>query len=460
MHKQKWYLSTIFICLLFSLWFLIIPLIAGIVLLVLKWQDNKSLREKLKKIQDYETHIKEAQQDLDDFRDTISDERDRYRDQLRELKDKSESNIRKLEETISSLKKDKEDLILEIEGAKVEAILKSYDYSDYDSITSEECKNKLSVLKAKEQNLIKENNAYSVSSTSSQKEINNNIKQALRCFNSECDNITLSTTVKNIDTLRGKIQRSFDSINKIFSTDGVQLSMELLEIKLEQLNLIYTFELKREEEKEIQKAIKEQMLEEEKVRKEIEIKKRKIEKDEIQFKNEIKKLMTYMQNTSIEVEKMLYIDKIREYEDKLEILNKDKEDVLNREQNTRAGFVYIISNIGSFGENVYKIGMTRRLEPMDRVKELGSASVPFLFDVHAMIFSDNAPTLESELHKSLNSNRVNKINERKEFFKVTLDEIEEIVKNNHNNTVEFTRIPVASEYRKTLEINQKVTQEV
>lgn len=129
-----------------------------------------------------------------------------------------------------------------------------------------------------------------------------------------------------------------------------------------------------------------------------------------------------------------------------------KETVLEREANAKAGFVYVISNIGSFGENIYKIGMTRRLEPMDRIKELSSASVPFEFDVHAMIFADDAPALETILHQHFEKQSVNRVNLRKEFFNITLDEIEQFVKENFNNTVEFTKIPLATEYRQTLNI--------
>ena len=139
------------------------------------------------------------------------------------------------------------------------------------------------------------------------------------------------------------------------------------------------------------------MIEEEKVRRELEQEKKKIEKDQTQFTNEINKLMKYLQKTSNDTEKQLYIDKVKELEEKLKELEKAKENVLERTTNAKAGFVYIISNIGSFGKDVYKIGMTRRLEPMDRIKELSSASVPFEFDVHAMIFSDDAPALETKL---------------------------------------------------------------
>ena len=150
--------------------------------------------------------------------------------------------------------------------------------------------------------------------------------------------------------------------------------------------------------------------------------------------------------------------KITELQDKLKEVNEQKEDVLNRERNTRAGYVYVISNIGSFGEDVYKIGMTRRLEPLDRVKELGSASVPFLFDVHAMIFSEDAPTLENVLHRTFNDKRLNLINERKEFFKVSLDEIQEIVEKNHDKTIEFKITASAEDYRQTVAQRKLLTE--
>ena len=126
--------------------------------------------------------------------------------------------------------------------------------------------------------------------------------------------------------------------------------------------------------------------------------------------------------------------------------------MLEREANAKAGYVYVISNIGSFGEDIFKIGMTRRLEPMDRIKELSSASVPFEFDVHAMIFSTDAPSLETALHQHFEKRSVNKVNLRKEFFKVSINEIESFVKENYNNTVEFTKTAIAKEYRQSLQI--------
>ena len=131
----------------------------------------------------------------------------------------------------------------------------------------------------------------------------------------------------------------------------------------------------------------------------------------------------------------------------MEDIDKAMKDVDYREANQRAGYVYVISNIGAFGENVYKIGMTRRLEPQERVDELGSASVPFNFDVHAMIFSDDAPALEAALHRAFEDRKVNMVNPRREFFNVTLDEIKEVVKKNYDKTVEFIDLPDAEQFR-------------
>ncbi|WP_235670016.1 GIY-YIG nuclease family protein [Clostridioides difficile] len=208
----------------------------------------------------------------------------------------------------------------------------------------------------------------------------------------------------------------------------------------------------KEEEKEEQRALREQMKEEALVQKEIENQKRKLKKEELQFKNELLRLKSTIPED--ENDKLEWEQKINSIEEKLALLSKDLDDVLNREQNTRAGHVYIISNIGSFGENIYKIGVTRRLDPTERINELSSASVPFKYDIHATIFSEDAPKLESALHKAFDNKRVNKVNNRKEFFKVTLDEIRTEVEKNFDKTVEYTKLAEAQEYRQTLKIQE------
>jgi ribosomal protein L7/L12 len=140
----------------------------------------------------------------------------------------------------------------------------------------------------------------------------------------------------------------------------------------------------------------------------------------------------------------------------LDNINVKLNDIDYRQNNQKAGYVYIISNIGSFGENIYKIGMTRRLEPEERIQELSDASVPFNFDIHAMIFTEDAPKLENALHKAFELKKINMINNRREFFNVTLDEIKNIVKSNFDNSVEFVEIAPAEQYRESSKIKENI----
>ena len=455
MYGKKKYLNTIFIALCFALWQLYVTIPIGIVLLIMQMLENKKLFERYgtidqaeKTITSYENMIEDLKAKTLNLQNALEKETKNYEDTKKQYSTELENKKQEYLSEMEKLEKDIEEVII---SQETKEIAESVDYSSYDSISSEECKNELALLKQEEKELIQNEDAIIVSQTTAAKKvISNNIKQIIRCFNAECDNIILSVTVKNLDSLRTKITKSFDTLNKIFDVDGVKLTSDMLEIKLKELTLLYNYEKKREEEKEIQREIKAQMVEEEKVRRELEKKRQQIEKDEKQFSSEVSKMMKYLQNTESEIEKKLYADKIAELEAKLKELQAEKDDVINRQENAKAGFVYIISNIGSFGEDVFKIGMTRRLEPLDRIKELSSASVPFEFDVHAMIFSENAPDLEAKLHNYFDAYRVNKVNPRKEFFKISIDDIETYIDENYDETVEFTKVPVARDYRESL----------
>lgn len=361
-----------------------------------------------------------------------------------------------LDTRILELNKEKKKLEKDLDALSLHVLSESVKIDAYENLKSDEVKNKLMMIRARQDDMVKSGEALSVTNQSGQKRvIDSQKKQILRCFNSECANIFSGVTVKNIDASRAKIQRSYEAINKMFAVDGVQIKASFLSSKYEELSLVYAYMVKEDEEREQRKAIREQMVEEEKVRREIEREKQKIDKEEAQFTNEVNKLMGYLQKSKDDAERQLYMDKISDLQKKLEALESDKKNVLQREQNTRAGFVYIISNIGSFGENVYKIGMTRRLEPMDRISELSSASVPFPFDVHALIFSEDAPGLENILHQYFTEKRVNRVNTHKEFFRVDLEEIKKVVLKNHNATVKFVDIPDAVEYRETLKLMEE-----
>ena len=402
-------------------------------------------QESLQKcLQEVESRKKDTEIEIRARRATFSIEE-------RKLLDKSSS----LKSDVNLLKSEIKNLQQELNILAETALTEHYNFSAYDSKTSEECQNKLTLLRLEISELIKSGNAVQSFGKESKKTISDNSKQILRCFNAEFTNFMATLNFKNVDTVRSKISKSFESLNKIFEIDGVKLTPKILELKLEELGFVHQFEVLKNQEKEIQKAIKTQMIEEEKVRRDIEKQKSTIEKDQKHYQAEIKKLTIYLQKTQDEAERQIYADKIQTIESNLKELEIKKADAELREQNARAGHVYIISNIGSFGEDVFKIGMTRRLEPMDRIKELGDASVPFEFDVHAMIFSEDAPALEASLHKHFEKNSINRVNPRKEFFKTSLEDIAAYVKANHNQTTKFTKIPIASEYRQSMEIIKK-----
>lgn len=364
----------------------------------------------------------------------------------------------KINDEVLTLEKEKERFDLILSEHADEVLFKETTVDFTDNISANEIKNELSLEKLKEKELIKNDEAVLKFDQSSTKSIlNKQAKQLLRAFNSEADYYISNITMRNVDNYRNKLAKSFETLNSLFAIDGVQLNQKLLTYKLKQLDIVYKFQKQLDIERELLKAQKEEIREQQKVEKELQNAKRKLEKEEKQFNNELSKLMKYLNSAQNEVEKNIYADKIKELEEKIKVLEKDKQNVLERETNTRAGYVYIISNIGSFGKDIYKIGMTRRLEPMDRISELSSASVPFPFDVHALIFSEDAPALENTLHKYFKKQEVNKVNQRKEFFKVNLEEIKELVHNEYNNTVHFTDLAAAEQYFESLKIEQQET---
>ena len=279
-------------------------------------------------------------------------------------------------------------------------------------------------------------------------------KLILRAFNGECDVLISKVKWNNVNQIKERLQKLFDALNKLGQGFHVHLNDEYLLLKQKELILEYEYQSKRQQEKEEMRSIQEELREEERARREFEQAQKDAEKEETAYQKALDKARKEFEASTGEKHDLLQA-KIEKLEQELKEAQEKKERALSMAQQTKRGHVYIISNIGSFGENVYKIGMTRRLEPTDRVKELGDASVPFQFDIHAMIYSDEAPTLENELHKAFTNKKVNMLNYRKEFFHVTLDEIEDKVKE-IGLDAEFSRLPEAMEYRETLAILEKL----
>ncbi|WP_233190475.1 MULTISPECIES: DUF4041 domain-containing protein [unclassified Sporosarcina] len=378
--------------------------------------------------------------------------------QKEELEVKQQEYL-KLTESLNAYKTEYANLKTKYVELEDEVLLQSFGFFEpkYDLEDSAAYKIRLSEIRNKQKEMVIKKDAASFNSNwtvngskAEGRKMNNNLlKLAIRSFNNECDVAISKVKVSNIKSMEDRINRTFEIINKLNASNQIQLKVNYLNLKHEELYLALEYNQKLEKEKEEQREIREQIKEEEKARREIAKLKEAIEKEEKHFIQALEKLESQKENATQEQLSEIEL-KIAELNQKLEEVNKQKEDVLNRERNTRAGYVYVISNIGSFGEDVYKIGMTRRLEPLDRVKELGSASVPFLFDVHAMIFSEDAPTLENTLHRTFNDKRLNLINERKEFFKVSLEEIQDVVERNHDKTIEFKTTALAEDYRQTI----------
>lgn len=279
-------------------------------------------------------------------------------------------------------------------------------------------------------------------------------KLMLRAFNGECDVLISKVKWNNVNQMKERMQKLFDAINKLGQGFQVYLNKQYLDLKIKELVLEYEYQSKRQQEKEEMRAIQEELREEEKAKREFEQAQREAEKEEATYQKALEKARKEYEASTGEKHNKLEAQ-IERLEQELKEAQEKKERALSMAQQTKRGHVYVISNIGSFGENVYKIGMTRRLEPIERIKELGDASVPFQFDIHAMIYSDEAPALENELHKAFTNKKVNMLNYRKEFFNVTLDEIENKVKEIGLNA-EFSRLPEAMEYRETLAIIEKL----
>lgn len=279
-------------------------------------------------------------------------------------------------------------------------------------------------------------------------------KLMLRAFNGECDVLISKVKWNNVNQMKERINKIFETINKLGQGFQVYINESYCQLKAQELVLEYEYQAKRQQEKEALRAIQEELREEEKARREFEQAQKEAEKEESLYQKALDKARKELESATGKKNEEL-ITQIKKLERELEEAQEKKERAISMAQQTKRGHVYVISNIGSFGENVYKIGMTRRLEPNDRIKELGDASVPFQFDIHAMIYSEEAPTLENELHKAFSNKKVNMLNYRKEFFKLTLDEIEQKTKE-IGLEAEFLRLPEAMEYRETVAILEKL----
>ena len=330
----------------------------------------------------------------------------------------------------------------------------------YNFATALGYKDKLNEIRQRQKEMIKnkfavnfsENWTVDGSIAKGRKMTNDNIRQIIRSFNNECEAAINNVKFSNIDSIRKRIDNSFKQLNKLNITNKLSISHSFLNLKHEELDLAFEYERKKQEEKEILREQRAREREEKKLQREIQSKKNIIDKDINHYSNMVRELESKIKNLEDETQIDALNKEIVDLIGNIQTKEAEKEELDYREAHSAAGYVYVISNIGSLGENIVKIGVTRRLEPYDRIAELSSASVPFKYDVHAMVFSYEAYQLESTLHKKFDNKRINKMNPRKEFFNISISEIKDALEEYKDLTIDFTEIAEAEEYRESKKI--------
>lgn len=263
-------------------------------------------------------------------------------------------------------------------------------------------------------------------------------KLLLRAYNAEADNLVRGLKPYKLDAARERLTKVAATVARLGQTMDIHISGAYHELREYELSLTADYRQKLAEEKEREREEKERLREERKAQQEMERERARLEKERQHYLNTLETLRDKGDDEAI-----------ARHEAELERIQRAIEDVDYRAANIRAGYVYVISNLGSFGEGVVKIGLTRRLDPEVRVRELGDASVPFRFDTHALLFSKDAVGIEASLHERLADRRVNRINTRREFFYATPEEVKSHLLEVAGELLSFENVPEALEYRQS-----------
>lgn len=482
--KSSWYSNSILLCIIVAIAILLSSpgwFIFALVLLIIRFQEDSLIKNallkkcdnlKLEKDESEEKNLflevtkLELEEKIESLEQTLSAEHDlsalnEFIENKSLEKNKLETEVTKLKDSIDHLL-EQLNILSEIDTYKtlekeLSVLQVGILQKEYSFDISEEYKVELKNIQKQESDFIKDNKAVIItlpeflqndSKRISDKVLNTASKLLLRAFNNECDAVCSKITHKNIENSRKRIDSSFTQLNKLGDYFGVSISSEYLKLKILEAQVMFEYEVKKQEELEEQKAIKEQMREEAKVQAEILKLEKEAQKEEDLYSKALEKAKADLK-AATESEQIALLTKIKSLEDNLKAAEEKMQRAKSMAEQTKSGFVYIISNIGSFGDNVYKIGMTRRLDPQERINELSNASVPFPFDVHATIYTHDAPALENKLHQAFDTHRINKVNSRKEFFNVSIDEIVEKVHELHGD-IKLTKQAEAYQYRQSL----------
>lgn len=464
-----------------------------------KQEELDNIDEKLKvleqeKEKEIDDKLNEKQEELKNLDEEYQKKEETKEKELNKKLKKKQEELDNIDKTYEKIAKDKEkeidvklndktnelnNLVIKInnntrelneirkEIALVEETLDMQEYGlyepKYNFINSTAYKERLDAVRKQQKQMIKDKTAavgtsdWTINGDKRQGKafINANIKQILRSFNNETEVIINKVKHSNVESSKKRIQKSFDQLNRLYERENVSLTKSYLNLKVDEMNIAYEYEVKKQEEKELLREEREREREEKKLQKKLEKEKNKFNRENDKLQKEINKVRDEL-TTAADKEKAKLEKEIRELKEALNRNNEEIGKIDEWRETPGAGYVYIISNIGSFGKNVFKIGVTRRDNPDERIRELSSASVPFRYDTHVFIFSKDAFALEKELHDRFNDSRVNKVNRRKEFFNITIDEVKQIVEENKADVHSFVEHPDAEEYYDTLKIEEQL----
>jgi hypothetical protein len=461
--------------------------VAAATLALVSWK----LFQRVRSLEKQYSQIIDVDAELAARRRTCDEDLTRQRDALNATRQSAESDVAMAQQRLQQLRNETEALELESRQRRA-SLSKEYEdaLSTYKNLkleisfleenledisfglykphftfqTAEEYKRALERLRDEERQLVRNGGAATCavkwtvadSAKDGERMAKQYTKLLIRAFNGECDAAVANVMWNNITKMEARVRKAFDALNELGDVMKMSLTLQFLNLKLNELRLTHEYEEKRQQEREEQRRIREQIRDEEKAQRELGKAQEDAEKDEFRYNKALEQARQELEKarseaaatTNAQLQKLTA--QVQSFEAKLDEARKKKERAISRAQLTKSGFVYVISNVGAFGDRVVKIGMTRRMEPMERIIELGDASVPFPFDLHAMLYSDNAPELENSLHQFLADRRVNMVNARKEFYhSVELDEIEAFVKT-RGLSAQFIKLPEAKEYRETL----------
>lgn len=415
-------------------------------------QEKQRLNETQQRVEQREQELKDLKQQILDQENTLLSSQQEV-DQLHDLAVKQQQELNtKLQETQDKLNElQQKEKQLDKELANVQYLDECGFYTDLNQLvftygTSQEYKQAIQDNLDAQKEMITKNlvckweTTWTVEGSTRKGEtmMKDTSKMTIRCFNAECNAIIEHMNRTTLEKVNEKITKSFNQINKLQKTRNMSMNEKYLELKLEQAKLVYEQQLKNKEERELEAQRRAELREQEKLEKEIQKEKDKALKEKQQYLKEMARLAKQKEQTQE------LLDRIAELEAQVNSIDETIDTLDERGSvKCRAGWVYVISQPGS---DDIKIGTTRRLDPHERIKELSSASVPFKFNTHAVIFAEDAFALENQLHKQFDKVRVNKVNKHKEFFTVNVKEVAEYVHNNVDAHVEFDFNPINEEY--------------